>query len=51
MQMSKTNPKVDFYFKKAKKWQEEVGELRTIILDCELTEGLKWGLPCYTFPT
>lgn len=44
----KTNPKVDFYFNKAKKWQEEVGLLRTIALDCGLTEELKWGVPCYT---
>ncbi len=43
------NPKVDFYFTKAKKWQEEVNMLRTIILDCQLNEELKWGCPCYTF--
>ncbi|MCQ6961474.1 YdeI/OmpD-associated family protein [Mucilaginibacter aquariorum] len=43
------NPKVDFYFNKAKKWQEEVKKLRTIALDCGLTEELKWGCPCYTF--
>jgi uncharacterized protein YdeI (YjbR/CyaY-like superfamily) len=43
------NPKVDFYFIKAKKWQEEFEKLRTIILDCGLTEELKWGCPCYTF--
>src|SRR6195256_6930236 len=43
------NPKVDFYFNKAKKWQEEFEKLRTIVLDCGLTEELKWGVPCYTF--
>ena len=43
------NPKVDLYFRKAKKWQEEFEKLRTIILDCGLTEELKWGNPCYTF--
>src|SRR5450631_2622690 len=43
------NPKVDFYFEKAKKWQEEIRKLRTIVLDCGLTEELKWGCPCYTF--
>ena len=43
------NPKVDFYFDKEKKWQEEIRKLRTIILDCHLTEELKWGCPCYTF--
>ncbi len=47
--MNKTNPKVDFYFHKAKKWQEEFGKLRQVILDCGLTEELKWGCPCYTF--
>jgi uncharacterized protein YdeI (YjbR/CyaY-like superfamily) len=43
------NPKVDFYFNKAKKWQQELEQLRMIALDCRLTEELKWGCPCYTF--
>lgn len=43
------NPKVDFYFNKAGKWQKELEELRRIVLDCHLTEELKWGCPCYTF--
>jgi uncharacterized protein YdeI (YjbR/CyaY-like superfamily) len=43
------NPKVDFYFDKAEKWQEEVERLRVIVLDCQLSEELKWGCPCYTF--
>ena len=43
------NPKVDFFFNKAKKWQEEFKRLRMILLDCPLTEELKWGKPCYTF--
>jgi len=42
------NPKVDFYFAKAKKWQAEIEKLRLIVLDCGLTEELKWGCPCYT---
>jgi len=42
------NPKVDFYFVKAKKWQAEIEKLRLIVLDCGLTEELKWGCPCYT---
>ena len=46
--MNRMNPKVDFYFSKAKKWQTELAHLRTVILDCELTEELKWGKPCYT---
>ena len=43
------NPKVDFYFDKARSWQEEIRSMRTIALDCGLTEELKWGVPCYTF--
>ena len=43
------NPKVDFYFSKDNKWQKELVKLRTIVLDCGLTEELKWGVPCYTF--
>ena len=43
------NPKVDFYFIKAGKWQEELEMLRMIMLDCHLTEELKWGKPCYTY--
>ena len=43
------NPKVDFYFNKAGKWQEELEQLRIIILDCGLNEELKWGVPCYQF--
>ena len=45
----KMNPKVDFYFSKAKKWHDELEKLRKIVLDCGLTEELKWGVPCYTF--
>ena len=47
--MNGMNPKVDFYFSEGKKWQAEFKLLRTIILDCQLTEELKWGVPCYTF--
>ncbi|HZY39316.1 MAG TPA: YdeI family protein [Mucilaginibacter sp.] len=43
------NPKVDWFFNKAKQWQEEYIKLRMIALDCGLTEELKWGCPCYTF--
>ena len=43
------NPKTDFYFNKNNKWQEEINKLRMILLDCELTEELKWGVPCYTY--
>ena len=43
------NPKVDWFFDKATKWQKEFEKLRAIILDCGLIEELKWGQPCYTF--
>ena len=49
--MSRMNPKVDFFFNKAKKWHEEFEKLRMLILDCGLIEELKWGQPCYTSPT
>jgi len=47
--MNRRNPKVDFFFSKAKEWREEFDKLRTIALGCGLTEELKWGCPCYTF--
>lgn len=43
------NPKVDFFFSKAKSWQSEYNKLREIALGCGLTEELKWGCPCYTY--
>ncbi len=56
------NPKVDIYLTagcgrcplgntpecKVHAWTEELETLRGIILDCGLTEELKWGVPCYT---
>ncbi|MEZ4992866.1 MAG: YdeI/OmpD-associated family protein [Saprospiraceae bacterium] len=57
------NPKIDNYLAegcgrcplggtpqcKVHNWEEELTRLRDIILDCGLTEELKWGVPCYTF--
>ena len=43
------NPKVDFYFTKSATWQKELEQLRKIVLDCGLTEELKWGVPCYSY--
>ncbi|HMQ78754.1 MAG TPA: YdeI/OmpD-associated family protein [Ignavibacteria bacterium] len=48
MKKSKTNPETDWYFKKPRKWKEEINILRNIILSSGLTEELKWGCPCYT---
>ena len=46
---NKANPKVDAHLNKEKKWQPEMAKLRSIILDCQLTEDFKWAKPCYTF--
>lgn len=46
--MNRTNPNVDAYLNTIEQWQDESRELRRIILDCQLTEELKWRQPCYT---
>lgn len=57
------NPKVDEYFQggcgrcplggtpdcKVHRWPEAMVELRRILLNCQLTEEVKWSVPCYTF--
>lgn len=43
------NSKVDEYLNKAPYWQDEMKQLQTILLDCGLTEELKWGKPCYAY--
>ncbi len=57
------NPKVDQYLVegcmrcplgatpacKVNDWQDELRYLRRLILNCGLTEELKWGAPCYTY--
>lgn len=61
--MISENPKVDLYFIdgcgrcplggtincKVNNWKDELKLLRMIVLDCGLTEELKWGVPVYTF--
>ncbi|HEY1754573.1 MAG TPA: YdeI/OmpD-associated family protein [Bryobacteraceae bacterium] len=42
------NPKVNWFFDKHTPWKESYEKLRMIVLDCGLTEELKWGCPCYT---
>jgi uncharacterized protein YdeI (YjbR/CyaY-like superfamily) len=46
--MSSPNPDVDPWFAKARTWQAETAKLRTILLQCDLAEHLKWGKPTYT---
>ena len=48
MTKSATNPGVDAFLREAKTWRAEFEALRAIVLDCGLTEDLKWGQPCYT---
>ena len=47
--MSTPNPKVDAFVSRAKAWQGEMQKLRSILVDCELDEDLKWGKPCFAF--
>jgi len=49
MTYSGKNPKVDEFLSKETRWKDEFERLRVIILDCGLTEELKWGKPCYAF--
>ncbi|SKA44206.1 Uncharacterized conserved protein YdeI, YjbR/CyaY-like superfamily, DUF1801 family [Chitinophaga eiseniae] len=48
--MAKTGAeKVDAFMERSETWREEFEKLRDILLDCQLTEELKWGVPCYTY--
>lgn len=47
--MSTRRSKVDTFVNRAKNWQREIQELRSILLDCGLDEDLKWGKPCFMF--
>ncbi len=47
--MSNMNPKVDEFLSRQMRWRAEFEKLRMIVLDCGLTEELKWGVPCYTY--
>ncbi len=46
--MKQKNPKVDAILRHTKQWREEFEMLRDTVLDCGLTEELKWYQPCYT---
>lgn len=45
--MTQENPKVDKFIDRQDQWRDEMVKLRTIALDCPVTEELKWGKPCY----
>lgn len=34
---------------KVHRWPAELALLRRIVLNCGLTEEMKWGMPCYTY--
>ncbi len=38
---------VDAVILNAARWRQEVNQLREVLLECNLTEALKWGKPCY----
>ena len=42
-------PTVEELIEKSKNWKEELAKLRSIVLDCGLTEEVKWYQPCYSF--
>ena len=46
--MSPPNPDLDAWFAKARTWRDERARLRSILLDCDLVEHLKWAKPTYT---
>jgi uncharacterized protein YdeI (YjbR/CyaY-like superfamily) len=43
------NVSVDAYVVQARQWREVIEQLRSVVLDCGLTEEFKWGKPCYSF--
>jgi len=43
-----SDPKVEAFFEKQTIWKAEMDKLRSIVLDCMLTETFKWRVPCYT---
>ncbi len=45
--MSQPNPAVDAYFAKAKRWNDELAILRSVLLECGMVEELKWAKPTY----
>jgi uncharacterized protein YdeI (YjbR/CyaY-like superfamily) len=49
VKMNKPDPKVSEFISRAKQWKEEFEKLRKIVLDCGLSEELKWGKPSYSF--
>lgn len=47
--MNALKPPAAFYSTKTQQWQEELEQLRIIVIDCGLTKALKRSVPCHTF--
>ena len=43
------NPTANKYFLDAPQWKQELSQLREIALSTQLSETIKWGVPCYVF--
>lgn len=46
--MGEGRSKLEAFFAEPGRWQAELAALRSILLDCGLTEEFKWSSPCYT---
>lgn len=42
------NSKADAYIDRAEQWADEMRALQSVLLECDLTEEIKWGKPCYS---
>jgi uncharacterized protein YdeI (YjbR/CyaY-like superfamily) len=47
--MAAMDERVEQAFGNATIWSDEAQRLRRVLLDCNLTEELKWRQPCYSF--
>lgn len=47
--MTAKNPQLDKSFNQAERWKSEADTLRQTLLDCGLTEEMKWRKPCYGY--
>ena len=41
--------RADDFFERQVQWKDELIALRAILLECMLTETIKWKIPCYVF--
>jgi uncharacterized protein YdeI (YjbR/CyaY-like superfamily) len=48
MSKGKSGTRYEAFLKAAEPWRDELEQLRRIVLECGLTEEVKWGAPCFT---